>query len=104
MSKEHDPWVDEVLEKARLDYKLEEFLKVYDFHGEPSSDIKTRTTILSAKEHLSDIFDEWLAYMEDVAEQVYKQSFHADVDNASEIDILDWFEAYFHSYMNGVNT
>ena len=100
----NNDWVDSVLQKAKLDYEVEEFLKVYDFHGEPSTDIRTRTTILEAKQYFDKVFDEWLAYMEDLTQEVYGYSFHEDIDEASLIDILSWFEAYFHSYMDNANS
>ena len=100
---EGNDWVDSVLQKAKMDYKLEEFLKIYKFDQEPSSDIRTRTTILEAKQHLDEVFDEWLAYMEVCSEEVYGYSFHQDIDNGTPWDIINWFEAYFHSYVESGN-
>jgi hypothetical protein len=97
----NNDWVDAVLEKALIDGKVDYFHETYSFEEEPSKDVLIHDSIVRAKEHLDMVWNQFLAYEENMSEAVFNESYHMVLDDMSPWNIIEMFSAYFGGYMEG---
>jgi len=103
MNERTDHWVNRVLEKALIDGKTDYFHETYSYEEEPSNDVLIHDTIVRAKEHLDMVWNEFLAYEENMTQEVFDESFYEVLDSMSPWNIIEIFSAYFQGYMEGAN-
>lgn len=102
MNERKDGWVNRVLETALIDGKTDYFIENYSYEEEPSEGVVSHDSVVRAKEHMDMVWNQFLAYEENMTKFVFDESLDESLDHWSPWNVIEVFSHYFKGYMEGV--